>query len=211
MMIINDIHTHGSNRLSHAIESLSPAQFDRETSGACSIGIHPWDSDSVTTDDILRLEELSTHPGVVAIGECGIDRLRGADIANQTTLFEQHIILSERVKKPLIIHAVKATDIILSLHRKYLPKQTWIIHGYRGNAITAQQYIKQGIELSYGEKFNSQAVAVTPLEMLWIESDESKLDIKEIYTRVSEAINIEAKELQKVIERRAKKLFFGCE
>ena len=210
-MTINNIHTHGSNRLSHAIESLSPAQFNRETARVCSIGIHPWDSDSVTDEDIVLLEELSIHPCVVAIGECGVDRLRGADITKQTSLFEQHIILSERVKKPLIIHAVKTTDIILSLHRKYQPQQTWIIHGYRGNAITAQQYIKQGIELSFGEKFNPQAVAVTPLEMLWIESDESKLDIKDIYIRVSEAINIEAEGLQKEIERRAKKLFFGCE
>ena len=211
MMIISDIHTH-NNHLSHrAVVSLSPTQFDDNTTQICSIGIHPWESNRVTQDELLLLQKLSTHPLVVAIGECGIDRLKGADIEQQTALFEQHIILSEKIKKPLIIHAVKSTDIILSLHRKYNPTQTWIIHGYRGNATTAQQYIKRGIELSYGEKFNPEAVAVTPKDMLWIESDESSVDINDIYNRVAQAANIEPEELKNLIELRAKKIFLGCE
>jgi TatD DNase family protein len=177
----------------------------------CSIGIHPWESDRVTQEELLLLHELSTHPLVAAIGECGIDRLKGADIEQQTVLFEQHILLSEKVRKPLIIHAVKSTDIILALHRQYNPTQTWIIHGYRGNATTAQQYIKRGIELSYGEKFNPAAVATTPKDMLWIESDESCVDINQIYNSVAQAANIEAEELKKLIEKRAKITFLGCE
>ena len=210
-MIINDIHTHRNNPSRQAIVSLSPTQFDREATRLCSIGIHPWESDRVTQEELLLLHELSTHPLVVAIGECGIDRLKGADIEQQTTLFEQHILLSEKVRKPLIIHAVKSTDIILALHRQYNPTQTWIIHGYRGNATTAQQYIKRGIELSYGEKFNPAAVATTPKDMLWIESDESCVDINQIYNSVAQAANIEAEELKKLIEKRAKITFLGCE
>ena len=210
MMIISDIHTHHHNR-SHAIISLSPAQFDRETTQLCSIGIHPWDSNHYTTEDIELLYEIATHPLVVAIGECGIDRLKGGSIEEQITLFEQHILLSEKVQKPLIIHAVKCADVILSLHRKHSPKQTWIIHGYRGNTTTAQQYIRHGIELSFGEKYNSEALLSTPLNKLWIESDESNMSIKNLYNHVAETINIEPERLQNVIEERAKKLFFGCQ
>ena len=210
-MIINDIHTHRNNPSRQAIVSLSPTQFDREATRLCSIGIHPWESDRATKEELLLLHELSTHPLVAAIGECGIDRLKGANIEQQTVLFEQHILLSEKVKKPLIIHAVKSTDIILALHRQYNPTQTWIIHGYRGNATTAQQYIKRGIELSYGEKFNPATVAVTPKDMLWIESDESCVDINQIYNSVAQAANIEAEELKKLIEKRAKISFLGCE
>ena len=210
-MIINDIHTHRNNPSRQAIVSLSPTQFDREATRLCSIGIHPWESDRATQEELLLLHELSTHPLVAAIGECGIDRLKGGNIEQQTVLFEQHILLSEKVRKPLIIHAVKSTDIILALHRQYNPTQTWIIHGYRGNATTAQQYIKRGIELSYGEKFNPATVAVTPKDMLWIESDESCVDINQIYNSVAQAANIEAEELKKLIEKRAKITFLGCE
>ena len=209
-MIISDIHTHHHNR-SHAIISLSPAQFDRETTQLCSIGIHPWDSNHYTTEDIELLYEIATYPQVVAIGECGIDRLRGGSIEEQITLFEQHILLSEKVQKPLIIHAVKCADVILSLHRKHSPKQTWIIHGYRGNDTTAQQYLKRGIELSYGEKFNSRALSITPLEQLWIESDESTCNINDIYNMVAGILKIDPKILQQSIEDRAKNLFFGSE
>ncbi|MBQ5775988.1 MAG: TatD family hydrolase, partial [Bacteroidaceae bacterium] len=105
-MIINDIHTHRNNPSRQAIVSLSPTQFDREATRLCSLGIHPWESDRVTQEELLLLHELSTHPLVAAIGECGIDRLKGGDIEQQTALFEQHILLSEKVRKPLIIHAV---------------------------------------------------------------------------------------------------------
>ena len=209
-MTISDIHTHHHNR-SHAILSLSPSQFDRETTQPCSVGIHPWDSNHITANDIELLCKIATHPHVVAIGECGIDRLKGGSIEEQITLFEQHILLSEKVQKTLIIHAVKCADIILSLHRKHSPKQTWIIHGYRGNATTAQQYIKHSIELSFGEKYNSEVLLSTPLDKLWIESDESNMSIKDLYNRVAETINIEPERLQNVIEERAKKLFFGCQ
>lgn len=211
MIKINDIHTHCNNLSCQAIVSLSPTQFDKTSPRLCSIGIHPWESNSVKQKELLLLQELSTHPFVVAIGECGIDRMKGADIKLQTDLFEQHIILSEKVKKPLIIHAVKSADLILALHQKYKPTQTWIIHGYRGNATTAQQYIRRGIELSYGEKFNPEAVVATPMNMLWIESDESSVDINQIYNSVAQAANIEAEELKKLIEKRAKGIFLGCD
>jgi hypothetical protein len=47
--------------------------------------------------------------------------------------------------------------------------------------------------------------------MLWIESDESCVDINQIYNSVAQAANIEAEELKKLIETRAKITFLGCE
>lgn len=210
-MTINDIHTHSNNLSHHAIVSLSLAQFDREAPRLCSIGIHPWDSNRVTDHDLQLLQQLSQHRHVLAIGECGIDCLRGADIEQQTTLFEYHIGLSEMLKKPLIIHSVKSAHIIISLCKKHKPAQKWIVHGFRGNASTAQQFINHGIELSFGEKFNAKAVAITPIEMLWVESDESRLCINAIYDLVAHAANIEPHELQKSVEMRAEKTFLAYE
>lgn len=210
-MIIHDIHTHIDHIQRDAIVSLTPAQYNNTTSSIYSVGIHPWDTNGVTDDTLLLLRQISVQPNVVAIGECGIDSLKGADIERQIEIFEQHILLSEQIKKPLIIHTVKSAHHILAMHRKHRPTQRWIIHGYRGNATTAQQYIERGIEISYGEKFNPEAVASTPLDMLWVESDESKLNIIDIYNHIAKAKNIETINLLQSVEIRAKKIFFECE
>ena len=210
-MTIVDIHTHHRTVPHGAIIALSPTQYDKDTPLICSLGIHPWESGHDTTQSLQLLNKLSTLPNVVAIGECGIDRLKGADIKSQTKLFEYHIQLSEEVGKPLIIHAVKSADIILALHRQYNPSQKWIIHGYRGNATTAQQYLRIGIELSFGEKYNEEALISTPIDKLWIESDESLVDISEIYNRVATTLDIDTQVLHDSIEMRSKKIFLGCE
>ena len=98
-----------------------------------------------------------------------------------------HIALSERFRKPLIIHEVKAADIILAIHRQTKPKMPWIRHGFRGNAQTARMYWSKGIYLSIGEKFNADAAASIPDGMLLIETDESRLSIGEIAAKVAEA------------------------
>ena len=124
---------------------------------------------------------------MVAIGETGIDRMKGASAERQAALFKLHAILSERFRKPLIIHEVKATDIILAIHRQTKPKMPWIRHGFRGNAQTARMYWSKGIYLSVGEKFNAEAVASIPEALLLLETDESRLTIGEIAAKVAEA------------------------
>src|SRR3989338_4510781 len=78
-----------------------------------TIGLHPNDNESEEFDYEKYLE-LARHPKVVAIGETGLDYFRldvssqelVADIKQrQKDLFEQHIKLAMKLKKPLMIHA----------------------------------------------------------------------------------------------------------
>lgn len=207
---IIDIHTHNSHS-DNAIISLSPQSFYPLPSHYYSVGIHPWDSVCATTCDIELLQNAASHPQVVAIGETGIDRLRGASLYRQIELFLQHIELSEKYQKPLILHAVKATDIILQLYQKCKPSQRWIIHGFRGNENTARQLLNKGIELSYGTKYNPRSVTNTPIEKLWIESDESAADIADTYNSIAQIKGLESQELMQMVASRAAKLFFRGE
>ena len=50
---------------------------------------------------------------MVAIGETGIDRMKGASAERQAELFKLHAILSEILLNPLIIHEVYAAVTIL--------------------------------------------------------------------------------------------------
>lgn len=147
--MIRDAHHHGLpdpeaiNNVRLGPENLPDADVP------LSIGLHPWDT-TTHADALSRLEDAASDPRVVAIGECGIDLLKGAPAELQETVFREHIRVSELLKKPLIIHAVRSSHIILRLQRELKPIQPWIIHGFRGNTKAAAQLHNAGIYTSIG-------------------------------------------------------------
>lgn len=165
-----DIHTHDLRAGESAIINL-PWLADVPDCGSYSVGIHPWDTAAATEADLERLGRMASHPCVVAIGECGIDALRGAPVNRQLDIFRRHVAVSEAVGKPLIIHAVRALHIIMQERKSLRPKQRWVIHGYRGNAATARQLLALGIDISLGQRYNPDIMAVVPPDRLYRESD----------------------------------------
>lgn len=150
-----------------------------------SAGIHPWNAGRWTAGDLELLTALAGRPEVVAIGETGLDSARaGADTEAQRELLMRHIELSERAGKPLLLHVVRQFNEIMALKRQLKPRQAWVIHGFRGKPELARQLIRAGFYLSYGERFNAGAVAVTPPERMLAETDESELGIDEIVRRL---------------------------
>jgi len=151
----------------------------------CSVGIHPWDVHKTDSSVFQQLEKLVQHPKVVAIGECGLDKNSTATISEQNYFFERQIRLSEEVEKPLIIHSVASFNEIIAMKKRHQPNQAWIIHGFRGKPETAKQLLNQDFILSFGEKFNPLSVEITPVDRLCVETDESSLDITEIYKSIA--------------------------
>jgi TatD DNase family protein len=100
-------------------------------------------------------------------------------------VFRQAVEVSEELSKPLIIHCVKAHDIIAQLRREMKPRMDWIIHGFRGKPTVAQILLQSGCSLSYGEQFNPESLAVTPLDRLYAETDTSTLSIDAIVQALS--------------------------
>ena len=182
--MIRDAHTH--NLLSaDGIISVSPDFTCFDPSRHYSVGIHPW---LTAGEDISRLTgklaETASRREVIAIGETGIDRLRGGDPQIQESLFRQHIELSEHLSKPLIIHNVKGLDTILRLHKAYCPEQPWIIHGFRGNSRVAAQLASRGIYLSLGERYNADVPSAIPPSLILAETDESDMPIESIAAHI---------------------------
>ena len=150
-----------------------------------SVGVHPWDTaDDDCEPDFELLEYLASLPRVYAIGEAGIDRLRGADLERQERIFIRQAEIAECAGKPLVIHCVRAADVILRLKKMLNPTVEWIIHGFRGNGRAARQLLDAGLSLSFGAHFNPDAVAVTPAGRLYTETDESDENISDIRQRV---------------------------
>lgn len=169
-----DIHTHDLTAAGRpdSVVNLTPSDT-LPAAGNFSVGIHPWDTNAgePTLTSLKALVRMARDPRTVAVGEAGFDRMRGGDIELQRRVFDFHARLAERVGKPLIIHAVKADDLLAAAIRRHRPSVEWIIHGFRGNATRARQLLRMGFSLSLGHRFNPEAEAVIPPDRLYHESD----------------------------------------
>jgi TatD DNase family protein len=185
-----DIHTHSSvNTDNLAIRNLSFMEADNlftsNEKGLFSVGFHPWHADEFSSELMDKLTRWTTDSRFVALGECGLDKFSKVPLDIQLHVLEQQIILSEKAFKPLIIHCVGGFNELLDLKKKLHPRQPWIIHGFRGKPGLAEQVLKAGCSISFGEHFNAESVRLTPTDRLFVETDESKLPISGIYRSIA--------------------------
>lgn len=183
-----DIHSHHAAPYPEGIISVSPTEYKPVEGQLYSVGIHPWataEEGGVTEEMYAALSRTAADAQVVAIGECGVDIVKGGPMFRQLQLFKRHYELSEELGKPLVIHCVKAYDVILGLKRDLQPKQPWVIHGFRGKPSAAEMLVKAGIGVSFGERFNAESVKVVPDGLLYAETDESALPISDIIAALS--------------------------
>lgn len=205
-----DVHTHRASMGSKlAIKACFVNDIPLTAMTTISVGIHPWYLTEENADYQLHwLKEMVKNPNVVAIGECGMDRLRGISIDKQLSIFKKCIDLSERMSLPVIIHAVKCTDELIRLKKDLKPHMPWIIHGFRGNVFMAKSLINQGFYLSFGERYQEESLKCTPLDRLFLETDESQLPIEDIYRKAARDYGITMELLMESIISNAKKFLF---
>ena len=212
MIIPADIHTHCQPEVpGEAIVNCFPETFVPQLEGWYSVGIHPWyiTSSTVSLADKKRcLEELLYHPQVLAMGEAGLDKLADASLPLQREVFEYQARLAEETDKPLVIHLVKAVDELLKLKQKIRPVKPWIIHGFRGKAVLAEEYLRHGFHLSFGERYQEEALRIVPSDRLFLETDESMTSIDTLYERAAMIRKIPSGELRETVRKNVEEIFF---
>ncbi|MBO5676677.1 MAG: TatD family hydrolase [Bacteroidaceae bacterium] len=173
-----NFHTHDLHAPMPAIINMplewlrNPAEASLRAEATYSVGIHPWWMAETAWEDLKEgLYFWATHPQVVRIGECGLDRLKGASLVVQEEAFLAHVSLSEQLQKPLTIHCVKAYDRLLALRKQLRPTQLWAIHGFRGKPELAQQLLAAGFDLSFGASYNEDAFHLCPPTRRYRETD----------------------------------------
>ena len=199
MTLCLDIHTHHPAPQPLGVISATMDNFSPVEGQLYSVGIHPWDTNTMPgLAEWEKFENIVSLPCVVAIGECGIDKTKGGLLFKQMLIFNRQIELSEKLGKPLIIHDVKAHDIIVGLRKDTEVKQNWVVHGFRGKPTVAKMLTDTGIYLSFGEKYNPAAFPMVPMDKILAETDESPLSIEEIITNLSKDIYGEGEESVKL-------------
>ncbi|MBR2637760.1 MAG: TatD family hydrolase [Bacteroidaceae bacterium] len=197
-----DIHTHKA-----ADNCISIVDNGESTSDNIyiSAGIHPWEITPQWEEKFTTIKSIAERPNTVAIGECGFDYINSSASRDlQYRVFTEHLLLSEDIGKPLIIHLVKGQEDLLKASREHKHKQAWIIHGFRGKPAQAKQLLAAGFYLSLGAKFNIETARSIPLDRLFIESDMDDTPIHKVYENIAKAIGTTIAELANQIERNIK-------
>jgi TatD DNase family protein len=198
-----DIHTHNTeweqgvfSVLNVFLTDYPELPFDK----TITVGMHPWhlDPDSAKlTANIL--EKAASRSNVKGIGETGLDKVINTDIEMQKEVFMLHIEVSERLKKPLIIHCVKAFQELIQLKKMTKPSVPWIIHGYHGSEELTAELVTHGFYLSLNEwiiKNPEKGLAMLgkiPLDRLFLETDEFQGNIEGLYKFIGESLNKDIK------------------
>ncbi|MDF7820601.1 TatD family hydrolase [Runella sp. MFBS21] len=173
-----------------------------------SIGIHPWYASA--TDWQSQVEVVSKivrSPWVVAIGECGLDRLIEMPLDTQMLVFEAQVALAEQVQKPVIIHCVRAFNELLAWKKRTKLTIPLIVHGFNNNPQIAAQLVQHGFYLSLGAALlksgsNAQITLTTiPLHRLFLENDDKDISIFSLYEVAAGRLEISISALEAQIWR----------
>jgi len=135
-MPLIDFHTHSDAPTPDTINirAFSPKEFEQsQFTGECTVGLHPWQTDDSDVEEQLELLSIQmAKPSVIALGEVGLDRLRGATLEIQKEILSQQLAMAKGSGKPVVIHCVRAWDAILAAKDKFSPSLPWAVHGFRG-------------------------------------------------------------------------------
>lgn len=173
-MINPDFHSHieGSPVVSVDISELQSASQPHSRGGRLTVGIHPWLTGGIDIEAaIATLESALDDPRVAAIGEVGLDTLRGAPIEVQAEILRKELIVAERHRLPVVFHIVRAWDRLLKLHDTVRPTVNWAVHGITARPSVVASLAERGIFMSAGPRTKAPTALAIPDSLLLIETD----------------------------------------
>jgi TatD DNase family protein len=175
----------------------------------CSAGIHPRYIDTDIEMQFDSLAQFALKKNVVALGECGFDKLADAEWKLQVSTFQYQIALAEELNKPLIIHCVRAYQETLHLLNK--TTMPAVFHGFNKKIELARQILQQGHCLSLGADIlygrMDEHIRELPLDRIFFETDGKAISIIDIYTYFCSIRKITPEQLREQIGRNFEKVF----
>ncbi len=146
-----------------------------------AVGIHPNNAAEAVAGDWDRVTALASQPGVVAIGETGLDHYwDSTPFAHQQEWFDRHLGLAGRHDLPVVVHCRdcigEVIDQLTSLRRPV----RGVLHSFTGNWDEARILLDLGLDLSFAGMITfankgldslREVAARVPLDRLLVETD----------------------------------------
>lgn len=178
-------------------------------------GIHPHNADRSRQEDFQLIEQmLSENPKIVAVGECGLDYDRMFSTKeNQIRCLEKHIVLAEKLGKPLFLHERSAADDFVKRFKKHpdICKRS-VVHCFTGDKATLDKYLSMGFFIGITgwicddrrAKELRDAVSIIPLDRILVETDAPYLTPRNVpglnRTNVPQNVKYVVKDLAKYMK-----------
>jgi TatD DNase family protein len=146
-----------------------------------AVGMQPNYLAESQPGDWDRILELVDKPGVVAIGETGLDRYWDfTPFAMQQDYFDRHLRLSQQTGLPFIVHMRDCDEDILVMLREAHRRAplAGVMHSFTGSQTMAEECLAMGLYISFAgmvtykksDALRAIAAAV-PTERILIETD----------------------------------------
>ena len=149
-----------------------------------TIGVHPTRSIFEKWSDRHKLAEYANAPGVIAIGEIGLDyhyKREEQHRLKQHLWFIYQLNLAWKMKLPVILHVRDAHEDALRILRWHPARKLGgVIHCFYGSKEIAEQYLKLGyyfgiggsvLQLEERAKDLWEAIPGIPLDRILLETD----------------------------------------
>jgi len=154
-----------------------------------AVGVHPNDALSWNETSLSELKTLADSPGVLAIGEIGLDYYRDfAPPSLQMEIFLAQLNLAEEIQKPVVIHSRFALKELwqtleywhqgLIRHQSPLAARPGVLHSYDGDLETALIAIDLGFMIGVSgpvtyknAQDRQKLVSGLPLQAILLETD----------------------------------------
>jgi TatD DNase family protein len=158
-------------------------------------GVHPHGASACDAGTIDRLRAIAALPGVVAIGECGLDFNRDfSPRPVQEKWFAAQLALAVDLGLPVFLHERDAHERFLAILREHMPKLVAaVVHCFTGGPTELDAYLdlgacigitgwicdeRRGLDLR-------KLTAKIPLERLMIETDAPFLAPRDVRPKIT--------------------------
>ncbi len=176
-------------------------RVSRERGVWAAYGLHPW----AASEDLRRdaLESALDRPGVVAVGEVGLDsKVDGADLPRQIEMLKMQLEVARSRDLPVMLHCRGAHDALFALLALLAEANRGggggplrgVIHAFSRSPELARRFIDAGLMVSFAGTITRprararRAAADLPLDRLLIETDAPSIALEGVLaTRVEPA------------------------
>jgi TatD DNase family protein len=169
-------------------ESRQAAHLSEKHSLYATCGIHPHHARDCGPAAMSELKDLTQHPRMVAIGECGLDFNRNySPHPDQEKCFTAQLELGLQVGKPLFLHSRDAHPRMAEILGQYRPKQA-VAHCFTGEKEELHAYLDLGLYIGItgwicDERRGRHLIELVrdiPRELLLLETDSPYLTPRDL-------------------------------
>ena len=204
------------------------ALADKHERVYATVGVHPYDADTVTKENLEVLAELAKHKKVVAIGEIGLDfHFEGADRPLQFKAMCDQYDLARQIKLPTMYHIRDGFGEFCEFVKTRDFPEGAVLHCFSGSRELAEQFVKKGFYVSFSGTVTYRnavnlwrAVEAVPMDRLMIETDSPYLtpsalrgqinhpaNVKYVAQKLAELKNVSVDEIERITGENVKRIY----